>query len=322
MENESEQELKYINCALCNLDDTENLCKDRRFNLVRCRRCGLVYINPRPTRDELNRMYNVTSHSCCAMDHAGYMDLAYLHELKARKSLRIIKKHKKEGRILDIGCAAGFFLNQARKRGFKTHGVEMSRDLCYFAQKDFKLDVFCGTLIEASYPSEYFDVVTMFDVLSHLPTPVEELKEVNRILRKGGLLVVETGNKGELDATAVKKWKGVWGSPSHLYHFGGSTLQRLFGMTGFDCIETDRSSVILSSIMEAFVKRLIGPERREAVGYQQLQLRKIPRLINTALMKVGAHLYLLIKYGLGKILPKSNTDCTIIVCCRKRSNVL
>lgn len=319
MSNKSIQESEYITCALCNSDDTELFFEDRCFPLVRCKRCGLVYINPRPTQEELNRMYNISVQTGKGvMDYTGYMDLAYLHELKAKKFLRIIKKYKKKGRILDFGCASGFFLNLAKRQGFDPHGVEISKTFCSFAKRCFKLDVFCGTLREASYPSEYFDVVTVFDVLSHLPTPVEDLNEVNRVLRKDGLLLIETGNKGELNAKAVEKWGGAWGSPSHLYHFGTETLMKLLEITGFDCLEIDKSSVILSSIMEIALKRIIRSRKSKDVSYQQLRLGATPFVIKRGLMKGGAHLYLFAKYALGKLLLKSNVDCTIIVCSKKR----
>jgi SAM-dependent methyltransferase len=263
-------------------------------------------------------MYNVSFQTGeGVIDHTGYMDLAYLHELKSRKFLRIIKKYNKKGRILDIGCAAGFFLNSAKQQGFDPHGVDISKTLCTFARRYFKLDVFCGTLRERRYPNEYFDVVTMFDVLSHLPTPVDDLNEVNRVLRKGGLLLIETGNRGELNAKAVEKWMGTWGSPSHLYHFGTNTLMKLLEITGFDCLDVDKSSVIFSSIMEVTLRRIIGSRKSRGLGYQQFRLGATPK-IQRGLMKGGAHLYLFAKYGLGKLLPKSTVDCTLIMCCEKR----
>ncbi|MFX0202287.1 MAG: methyltransferase domain-containing protein [Candidatus Hodarchaeota archaeon] len=317
MSDESIQKLEYVPCALCSSDDTELFLEDGCFNLVRCKRCGLVYVNPRPTRKELGRMYNMSVQTGNGvMDHTGYMELAYLHELKSNKYLSMIKKYEKEGRILDIGCASGFFLNFAKQRGFDPHGVDISKTLCVFAKRHFKLNISCGTLREISYPSEYFDVVTMFDVLSHLPTPVEDLNEVNRVLRKDGLLLIETGNRGELNAKAVEKWRGVWGSPSHLYHFGTKTLIKLLKITGFDCIDIDKSSVILSSVMEVALRRIIG-SRKSKVSYQKIKLDAAP-MIRRGLMGVGAHLYLLAKYGLGKLLPKSNVDCTLTVCCKKR----
>lgn len=318
MSRKSVQKFEYISCALCSSDDTESFHKDKDYHLVKCKRCGLVYINPRPTLEELTRMYNMPVQTGKGlMDHTGYMDLAYLHSLKAKKFLKTIKKYKKKGKILDIGCASGFFLNMAKRQGFDPHGVDVSKTLCSFAKRHFKLDVFCGTLREMNCPSEYFDVVTMFDVMSHLPRPVESLNEVNRVLRKGGLLLFETGNRGDLNAKAVEKSGSTWGSPSHLYHFGSKSLMKLLEITGFDCLNIDKYPILLSSIMETALRRIISSGKSKVVSYQQLRYDMSP-IIKGGLMRGGAHLYLFAKYGLGKLIPKSNTDCTLIVCCKKR----
>lgn len=321
MSGDSIQKFEYVPCALCRSDDTDFFVEDSGFNLVRCNRCGLVFVNPRPTWEELTRIYNISVQAGKGViDNAGYMDLAYLHELKARMLLSIIKRYKKTGKILDIGCAAGFFLNLARLQGFEPHGVEVSKAFCDFASSHLKLDVSCGDLGEINYPSEYFDVVTMFDVLSHLPTPVENLNEVNRILRKGGLLMIETGNRGELNAKAVEKWGGVWGTPGHLYHFGTRTLLRLLETTGFDCLGINKSPIILSSIMEIALRRIISSGKSKVVSYEQLRINAAP-IIKAGFVKSSAHLYLLAKYRLGKLFPKSNVDCTLIACCRKSRDV-
>lgn len=319
MGDNSIQKFERINCPLCNLDDTDSFARDRCFNLVKCRRCGLVYVNPRPTQEQLDKVYDMpVGAGKGSMDHVGYRDLAYLHELRAKKSLGVIQKYKKRGRILDVGCASGFFLNSAKQYGFEPYGVEISQAFCSFAEENFKLDVFCGTLRERRFPCEYFDVITMFDVLSHLSAPVEDLKEVNRILGKEGLLLIETGNRGEVNAEVVEKFGGVWGSPSHLYHFGTKTLLKLFEATGFDCVEMDKSSIILSSILETAVRRIIRSSKSRDISYQQLQLGKMPLFIRKSLMKYGTQFYVFTKYTLGKVFPKSNLDCTMIVCAQKR----
>jgi SAM-dependent methyltransferase len=319
MSDNPSQKFEYVNCALCNLDVTESFAKDRCYNLVKCKRCGLVYINPRPKQEQLDKVYNMPVETGKgSMDHVGYSDLAYLHKLRAKKSLEVIQKYKKRGRILDIGCASGFFLNFAKQYGFEPYGIDISKAFCSFAEKNFKLDVFCGTLIERRFPYEYFDVITMFDVLSHLSAPVEELKEINRILRKEGLLLIETGNRGEVNAKIVERFGDVWGSPSHLYHFGTKTLLKLLESTGFNCLEMDKSPVILSSILETAVRRMMRSSKSREISYQRLQLGKMPSFIRKGLTKYGTQFYVLTKYNLGKAFPKSNLDCTMTVCAQKR----
>jgi len=319
MNGKATNEFERVNCALCNCDETVSFIDDRRFHLVKCRRCGLVYINPRPTQEDLSKIYNVSVQGRREiMDSIGYTEFADIHILKSKKFLNIVKRYKRKGRLLDIGCATGFFLNLAKHQGFEPFGTDVSKAFCRFAKRKFNLQVFCGTLREASYPNEYFDVVTMFDVLSHLPTPVEELREVNRILRKEGLLLIETGNRGELNPKAIEVWGGVWGSPGHLYHFGTETLIRLLETTGFDCLDVDKTPIVLSSIMEIALRRIAGSRKSKDVSYQQLKLGPMPTIAKRGLAKTGAHLYILSKYTLGRLLPKASLDCTIIACSQKR----
>ena len=320
MNKKSTSEMEYVTCALCNLDDAEPFFEDRGFQLVRCRRCGLVYINPRPTLKESDEMCNMSVDADAEiMDHFGYESYAYLHELKARKFLKILSSFVKRGKILDIGCAAGFFLNQARCQGFDVQGVELSKEFCTYARDRFKLYVFQGTLRENRFPDEHFDVVTMFDVLSHLRAPVEDLNEINRILKRDGLLFIETGNKGELDAKAVEKFGAVWGSPAHQYHYGTETLVKLLETTQFECLSIDRFSLIFSSIMEVLIRKILTSGKRKSTSYHRLQLDNTPKRVKGILMIVGAHLYFFAKYALGKLLRESNMDSTVLVFCRKKN---
>jgi SAM-dependent methyltransferase len=313
------RKLEYVPCALCDSDRTEFLLEDRGYRLVKCRRCGLVYVNPRPIRQELQSLYGSSDETGnVLMDNVGYTEFAYLHELQAKKRLGIIKKYKHSGKVLDVGCAAGYFLSVARDQGFDPYGVEISKTLCNLARRNFGLNVSCGTLTEMNYPGRFFDVVTLFDVLSHLPKPVESFNEINRILADDGLLLVETGNKGEISPGAVDKWGDTWGSPSHLYHFGTSTFMKLLEMTGFDCFSLDKYPLVLSSSLELMVRTLARSKKNHEVSYRRMQFGHAPATVKEHLTRVGAHLYLFVKYGVGKLLPQSNLDCTIIARCKKR----
>ena len=245
--NKSTQDSENVTCPLCGLDNIELFLQDGHFRLVRCKRCGLVYINPRPPRKKLHRKNNTSVNANEEMmDHIGYISFSHLHELKARKFLGMIKKHKNRGKLLDVGCAAGFFLNSAKHEGFEPFGVETSENLASFAKREFKLNIFCGTLREAGFPDESFEIVTMLDVLSHLSKPVDDLNEIFRILQKDGLLLIETGNKGDLNAKIITRFGDTMGSPNHLYHFGEHSLMKLLDLTGFECLSIKRYSLIPS----------------------------------------------------------------------------
>jgi len=151
---------------------------------------------------------------------------------------RLVRK----GRLLELGCAYGVFLDYARRSGWSIHGVEVSSYAADEARRRFNIDVFCGTLEEAGFPDEFFDLCHMNHVLEHLPTPLSTLREVYRVLRKGGLLAVEVPNELEdLYGTFREKVLGRSRVPppapsGHLLFFNPLTLTRMLEAAGFKVI--------------------------------------------------------------------------------------
>ncbi|MDP3790113.1 MAG: class I SAM-dependent methyltransferase, partial [Candidatus Omnitrophota bacterium] len=128
--------------------------------IVKCNSCGLVYINPRRDDAEILK------------DYSEVVDDKYLNEKKYRlltfnRSLELIKKYKKSGKILDIGCYIGTFLEAARQDGWDTYGVEPSRWAAAYARKELGLNVLEGAVEECSKFGTDFDVVTLWDSIEH-----------------------------------------------------------------------------------------------------------------------------------------------------------
>jgi SAM-dependent methyltransferase len=138
-----------------------------------------------------------------------------------------IEKHASRGRILDIGSAWGFFLYVCRERGWDAWGVDPARVESEYARRRFGLPIVTGTLADARFPSESFDVVTLWHVLEHLPDPVGELGEIRRILKPGGLLVISVPT-----AHSLKDFD--YGPvPLHCWYFERTTLSVLIEREGF-----------------------------------------------------------------------------------------
>lgn len=206
-------------------------------DLVQCQRCGLIYQSPRPTLAEIGQHY--------PPDYEPYAD----HETQTRgnwllrkaihygswKRCRFVTRHKRSGRLLDIGCAAGNFLRaMAGQPGdWDLHGVELVDEIAEFARRQYGLQVKTGTLEQAAYPDAHFDVVTMWDVLEHVHDPAATLREIWRILKPDGLLVVRVPNVDSWDARLFGRFWAGFDPPRHLYVFGKETLERTLGQNGF-----------------------------------------------------------------------------------------
>jgi SAM-dependent methyltransferase len=135
------------------------------------------------------------------------------------------------------------FLNGMRSQGdWELHGVEINPYAAEIARDRYGLQVRIGTLIEAAYPAHFFDVITMWDVLEHLHQPLENLREIDRILKPDGLLILRVPNVSSWDAKLFKRsWAG-YDAPRHLYVFSPSTLEELLLKAGFRLINCSSQS--------------------------------------------------------------------------------
>lgn len=219
--------VEYVSCNLCGADETEFLFTKGNLRVVRCKRCSLAYLNPRIVKEELKERY--------AGDYSlGYIAKKASKRKRARKIVKKIFKLKKRGKFLDIGSSAGFILEAARKRGFEPYGVEISPHGLRYARDELKLNVFDGYLEDACFPDNFFDVVTMYNLLEHLPDPLKSLKEVSRIAKPDGLIEIWTPNFGHWKARRLgRDWQNI--IPHHFYYFSLETLKRMLERVGLRC---------------------------------------------------------------------------------------
>jgi 2-polyprenyl-3-methyl-5-hydroxy-6-metoxy-1,4-benzoquinol methylase len=156
-----------------------------------------------------------------------------------REKLKLIKPYiPPRGRLLDIGCAAGFFLQLMNDIGYETYGVEISEHAAHYAQQEMGLDVFRGDLSEADFQRDFFDVITMWDVLEHLPDFLSALKECNRILDRQGRLIIETVNADSLLARILGRRWPLFAPPYHLSYFNKESLRKALELSGFTITKT------------------------------------------------------------------------------------
>ncbi len=201
------------------------------YSIMRCRGCGLGVTSPFPSAGALTEVNN----SFYDAEKRADLYSSRREELGRRYKgyLSAIKELKPGGALLDVGCNIGMFMNAAVAAGFPAVGVEMNSGCAAYGREKFGLEIRTATLHGAAFPSGAFDVVTMFDVLEHVPDMHSFLAETARVLKKGGLLVVQSPNLGSLMAWLLRDgW--VWLTPpDHLYHFTPGAMSRILGAHGF-----------------------------------------------------------------------------------------
>ncbi len=216
---------EYVNCNLCGTDDTELLFIKDDCKIVKCKKCSLVYINPRIGEERRREKYRG--------DYSlGYIAKEASKRKRARKIIKRILKFKRRGKFLDIGCSAGFILEAARKKGFEPYGVEISPHALRYVREELKLEVFEGYLEDAVFPDSFFDVVTMYNLLEHVSDPTRLLIEIRRIIKSDALIEIWTPNIGHKRAQRMgREWPNI--ISEHLYYFDLESLRKLLEKTGF-----------------------------------------------------------------------------------------
>ena len=229
----SRYETEKVNCNLCGSDEKEIISVQDESRLVRCRKCNLVYVDNRLTKDETMRLYGKDYFT------QERRELSRIREKHILKTIRKLKNRKEKGRLLDIGCAEGEFLKLVEENtNLEPFGVDISE---YAAEqaKSKGLNVKCCESVEASFEDEYFDVITMRHVLEHVHDPLQTIKEMNRILKKDGILIIEVPNskymlfKARLVSRVLKRPAYFLEIKEHLYHFDDNMLNRLLSLGGF-----------------------------------------------------------------------------------------
>jgi len=230
-----------------------------RYPGSKCGACGLAFLSVQPDRDTLNEMYDADyfeSDFRCGSEPAAGLGGAESERVFAREAkaaLELIRRltGRTNGRILEIGCAGGWFLKAAREEGWDARGVELSKDAADFAREKLGLDVSRGELAEAGFPPASFDVVYMADVLEHVADPVGFVREVRRILADGGHAVVcgptalnaLSRRLGLAAYSLAKKTRSIALAPYHLFEYTPRTMRLLFEKGGFEVVTLESRKI-------------------------------------------------------------------------------
>ena len=209
------------------------------MGIVKCKECGLIYVNPMVKDPEKNywgdgNKYYEEARLIFEGTAKSHRDPNYLEDLS------IIEKIKPEGNFLDIGTNIGLFLRHTRGRKWNVFGVEPSPVLSEMARRYFGLNVKTAYLEKAGFRDSFFDVVTMTDVFEHIGDPKKMLLEVKKILKEDGILFIKVpnGNYNLLKLWIAKKAKklkdyDIFDSYEHVVHYTQGTLTKMLTGSGF-----------------------------------------------------------------------------------------
>ena len=230
-----------VQCCICESDDAAPIAVGEDFEYqtspdtflaMRCRGCGLVYLNPRPSLDDLSRIYPPDYHAFeFSPEHYGLV-YKVRRRLEARRLLSWCRNLRDDARILDVGCGDGFHLRLLRdfgKPGWRLEGVDLDERAVEAAARA-GLIVHKGSVEQLDLPQTAYDLALLIQTLEHVDDPPGVLRAVRALLRPGGRLVVVTDNTRSLDFELFKgrHWGG-YHFPRHWNLFSPYTLRALAG---------------------------------------------------------------------------------------------
>lgn len=221
------------------------------FTVVKCSRCGLAYVNPRPDKEEMLKYYPVENWSR-ARNRVPERDAVISNApwtVAAAERAEAIIRHGTKGRLLDVGCGDGFLLLYLARRGWDCYGVEPGEVAAAYAREVLGLKVLTGTFEKADYPEAFFKVVNFQHVFEHVSDPAGTLLKARRLLDRDGRLVISVPNFGSLDSRLFgNKWVGLK-LPQHLFQYTSRTLGAFLEKAGFEVCDVSYRSYEASDTM-------------------------------------------------------------------------
>ncbi|HRQ38300.1 MAG TPA: class I SAM-dependent methyltransferase [Chloroflexota bacterium] len=309
--------IEYVCCNLCGADDTavryQIPVRDDQlgdygqdiWNIVQCRRCGLIYTNPRPDKAALSAYYTFANEWDYQFVQDWFIENADLQRPTWQRYLRVMRQYAPSGKLLDVGCGAGTFLLEAQQAGYDVCGQEVSPYFAEYGRAAHHLHIYEGELDSLNLASNSFDITTAFDVIEHHPDPQQLLQQMYDLLKPGGIIVLSTHDIGNFYARRYgDRWRYL-NPVGHLVYFTRQTLQTMLHQVGFQVlqvggihtIDVGQTAVARNKIVQFGRVILL---RALIIGLYKPITRRIPRLTHWQIQHGNAtlnHKKLLLRVG-------------------------
>ncbi|WP_037360273.1 class I SAM-dependent methyltransferase [Asinibacterium sp. OR53] len=215
-------------CPMCDSKNFEKWCEidSDGFETVKCNDCSLIFVRNPYDKESLQLFYKNYYSSMHQENQVLNMQREIMYELE----LTYLSQYKMSGKVLDVGCSGGQFLNHFHARGFECEGVEFGKEAAEEAMKNFK--VYIGEFPEITIPHK-FDIIVFRGCIEHVDNPRAYLKKAMSLLNEGGIIFISaTQNR---DSVLCELFKSDWNMhlpKEHLYHFSVKDFVNYFRKFG------------------------------------------------------------------------------------------
>jgi 2-polyprenyl-3-methyl-5-hydroxy-6-metoxy-1,4-benzoquinol methylase len=282
---------REVACHICSSHSNTTYIEARGYRIAQCKNCGLWFVNPQPTVEELRQFY------------ATYDDGDQWRNLEERFNRGVrdaILQVKRSGSVLDVGCGSGNFLRCMKEKGFTAFGIEPSGSGSEYARDEHGVQIFHGMIEDylASHRDRKFDVITMLNVLEHVTDPVGILSKLSAVLASDGVLAIVVPDARFHDWVGrIRRFAGIsdpfwieqpksflsgFKLPDHLCSFQPATIAALLERSKFQVTTMRAAPVVINpGINRSFAKLMVywvskalhvATFRRVLVGYSTMVL--------------------------------------------------
>ncbi|OFX79189.1 MAG: hypothetical protein A2X12_01940 [Bacteroidetes bacterium GWE2_29_8] len=211
------------------------------FEITKCNDCGFKFTNPRPNSDEILKYYDSPEYISHTNSNQGIINWTYqqVKKFSIENKYKLIRSFvkRKDFTILDIGCGTADFLKYCQTQGAKCSGVEPNPKAREYCINTNNINTFKEEDID-TFKNESFDVITMWHVLEHVHTLNRRIEELNKLIKKDGIVIIALPNPESFDAIHYKQFWAGFDVPRHLYHFSSKNIIQLMEAANFNHIQT------------------------------------------------------------------------------------
>ena len=231
---------EFVPCNLCGGSNFRTYIDKFGLTIVKCLRCGLLYTNPRPREEDILKRYGPDYFVHEYLPAFGAGPKSYNLDVVVNRYslyLGILEHSRLPGRkLLDVGAGAGFFVKAASQSGWEAEGVEVSEAAAAYSRDILNVGIHNRKFEDTDFGEGSFDAVTLLDTIEHLRDPLGSLTGIRRILKKNGLLILNTPDVLSLSRLFLGKEWAVFSPLEHLYYFSQKTLTAVLEKAWFRII--------------------------------------------------------------------------------------